>query len=337
MIVCVDDSEESDMQVSDEESDQDLDVKDTEVYAEALASDEDLPGLGDQCQNDGDLQSSLADWAVSFGISLIALSALLSSLKIYHPSLPKDGPMLLITKTSYNVTSVAGGVFHYRGILNSFEKILDIVWSSVPDRHAFKLQLNFDRMTFPEVNARHRTDNSFRQTMDEEHHVIHSPLADVGIDMLACFPYDYMHLVCFSVMKRLLDLWINTTGPLRCHILSSLASMVSDRLLALRSYIPTEFARKPRTLGERCRWKATEFRQFLLYTGPVVLRDMLKPQIYNNFMLLSVGVYILASPKYRLEMNDLANTLLVSFVEHFGQLYDEDFWVYNIHGLVHLS
>lgn len=66
--VCVDDSEVSDMQISDEESDQDLDVEDTEVYAEAFASDKDLPGLGNQCQNDGDLQSSLADWAVSFGL-----------------------------------------------------------------------------------------------------------------------------------------------------------------------------------------------------------------------------------------------------------------------------
>ncbi|KAK0148197.1 hypothetical protein N1851_012082 [Merluccius polli] len=96
-------------------------------------------------------------------------------------------------------------------------------------------------------------------------------------------------------------------------------------LPALRNYIPSEFARRPRALAERCRWKATELRQFLLYTGPVVLRGVLQPQIYDNFMLLSVGVYILASPKYFMEMNELANTLLVSFVEHFGQLYGESF------------
>lgn len=235
-------------------------------------------------------------------------------------------------------------MFHYCGILNSIEKILDKVWSTVPDRHAFKLQLNFDglplfkststqfwpilgmlqgytkkplliglfcgtskpsslaeylhdlvqklktlksgflykqktffvnvlsvvcdsparafirgvkshnayhgcdkchqkgvrksnRMTFPEVNARRRTNDTFRQAEDEEHHVHHSPLADVGIDMVACFPYDYMHLVCLGVMKRLLDLWISTTGPLRCRISSSLASMVSDKLLSLRSLL----------------------------------------------------------------------------------------------------
>ncbi len=145
-----------------------------------------------------------------------------------------------------------------------------------------------NRMTFPEVNARRRTDDSFRQETDEEHHVQHSPFTEVGIDMITCFPYDYMHLVCLGVMRRLLDLWISTTGPLHCRISSSQASMVTDRLLALRNYIPSEFARRPRALVERCRWKATELRQFLLYTGPVVLRGVLQPQIYDNFMLLSV-------------------------------------------------
>ena len=85
------------------------------------------------------------------------------------------------------------------------------------------------------------------------------------------------------------------------------------------------------------RWKATELRQFLLYTGPVVLKDVLAPEVYQNFMLLSVSIYILASPAYCLMLNDFANTLLRAFVKHFGQLYGQQFVVYNIHGLIHLS
>lgn len=444
--IDVDDLEESDMQNGDE-SDEDIvdDIQDKEVYEKTAASIEDLTDLGEQCSEmGGDLQSSLADWAIEFGISLIALTALLSILKIYHSPLPKDGRTLLKTKTSYNITSVAGGLFHYCGILNSIQKFLDLIWSTLPDKHVFKLQLNFDglpifkstsvqfwpilgllqgytkkpiliglfcgtskpnslteylndlvqelkvlkdgflfkqkifflnvvsvvcdtparafirgvkshnayhgcdkchqtgvrksnRMTFPEVNARCRSDDSFRQVTDEQHHVQQSPFIEVGIDMITCFPYDYMHLVCLGVMRRLLDLWIGTTGPLHCRISCSQASMVSDRLLALRNYIPSEFARRPRALLERCRWKATEFRQFLLYTGPVVLRGVVEPQIYDNFMLLSVGVYILASPEYCMELNDFAKTLLISFIKHFGQLYGEEFLVYNVHGLVHLN
>lgn len=84
--VCVDDSGESEMQISDEESNQGLNVEDKEVYEETVGSVEDLPDLGEQfSQSDGDLRNSLADWAVEFGISRMALSALLSILKIYHP------------------------------------------------------------------------------------------------------------------------------------------------------------------------------------------------------------------------------------------------------------
>lgn len=76
-------------------------------------------------------------------------------------------------------------------------------------------------MTFPEVNAKRGTDESFRQATNEEHHIQHSPLTDIGSDMVTCFPQDYMHLVCLGVMRRLLDLWISTIGPLHCIILVS--------------------------------------------------------------------------------------------------------------------
>lgn len=105
----------------------------------------------------------------------------------------------------------------------------------------------------------------------------------------------------------------------------------------LSECIPSEFARRPRGLDERLRWKATELSQLLLYTGPVVLKDVLAPEVYQNFMLLSVSIYILASPTYCLMLNDFANTLLRAFVKHFGELYGQEFVVYNIHGLIHLS
>lgn len=101
---CVDGLGESDMEISDEESDHqniEEDVEDKEVHEETAASVEDQSGLREPCsQRDSDLQSSLADWAIEFGISLIALSALLTILKVHHSSLPKDGRTLLKTKTS---------------------------------------------------------------------------------------------------------------------------------------------------------------------------------------------------------------------------------------------
>lgn len=91
----------------------------------------------DTCsESTSDLRASLADWAIEFG--MMALSALLSILKLHHPFLPKDGRTLLRTKTTYKIETLAGG------ILNAFHRILDNEWSVLPDRHTFRLQLNFD-------------------------------------------------------------------------------------------------------------------------------------------------------------------------------------------------
>ena len=60
--------------------------------------------------------------------------------------------------------------------------------------------------------------------------------------------------------------------------------------------MPNIFARKPRGLEEIDRWKATEYRQFLLHTGKVVLHNVLNPELYNNFLYLDVASSIMISP-----------------------------------------
>ncbi len=47
-------------------------------------------------------------------------------------------------KKTNKIETLAGGIFHYFGILNAFHRILDNVWSVLPDRHTVRLQLNFD-------------------------------------------------------------------------------------------------------------------------------------------------------------------------------------------------
>lgn len=120
------------------------------------------------------------------------------------------------------------------------------------------------RMTFPDTHAALRTDEDFKNGKDEDHHVGHSPLSELNIDMVSCFPHDYMHLVCLGVVRRLLDLWMGSNGPKRCRLSADQSRIISDRLTSLKTFIPKEFARKPRSLTERLRWKATELRQFLL-------------------------------------------------------------------------
>lgn len=128
-----------------------------------------------------------------------------------------------------------------------------------------------------------------------------------------------MHLVCLGVMKRLLNLWLN--GPKHLRIREDKQKMLSQMLINTRSEIPYEFARLPRSLIEHGRWKATEFRQFLLYLGPVLSKNILYEDYYLHFLTFSISIKILCHPKLCLSMNDYASNLLLYFISHFLELY----------------
>ena len=70
-------------------------------------------------------------------------------------------------------------------------------------------------------------------------------------------------------------------------------SQISDALVSMKTFISHEFGRKIRSLSEVDRWKATEFCQFLIYTGPVVLKEQLPSALYGNFLIRSLVISIL--------------------------------------------
>ena len=118
-----------------------------------------------------------------------------------------------------------------------------------------------------------------------------------------------MHLVCLGVMKKLLVLWL-AKGPVAVRIPFRNQTKISESLESLSSYISCDFARKNRPLVDVNRWKATEFRLFLLYTGPVALLGNVDKEIYDNFMLLSVGIHILCHPCFFARFGVFANHFL---------------------------
>jgi len=112
--------------------------------------------------------------------------------------------------------------------------------------------------------------------------------------MVSQFPNDFMHLVCLGVVKRIIMLWMK--GPLvnSCRLGTGTIQRILGTLSAVQPYLPREFNRKGRPLSEVERWKASEFHQFLLYTGPVVLKSHLPIDRYKHFLRLFVGVFCLS-------------------------------------------
>lgn len=191
------------------------------------------------------------------------------------------------------------------------------------------------RVVYPSKISRLRTDDSIRRQTDPDHHHDVSALTELPIDCVSSAPLDYMHLLCLGVQKKLLGLWLG--GPLDVRLGPLDRKQLSDLNLSLVAHVPGEFARKPRGTAEVDRWKATEFRLFLLYTGPVVLKSVLPPDLYNNFLALHCGTFLVSSPTLCHRYVDYAESLFQHFVKTFAKLYGDDQVSYNIHCVLHLA
>ncbi|CAI6373398.1 unnamed protein product [Macrosiphum euphorbiae] len=171
----------------------------------------------------------------------------------------------------------------------------------------------------------------------EEHHVENSIsiLEELPINIISSFGLDYMHLTCLGIMRKLLHLWV-AKGPLNVRLPSSVSKQLSSSLLSLRPFIPCEFSRKPRGLNDLNRFKATELRQILVYTGQVVFKNILNNNCYKHFMALSIAMNILLTSNMGNYVK-YAQNLLYYFVQTFETLYGKHFMSFNVHGLVHIS
>lgn len=190
------------------------------------------------------------------------------------------------------------------------------------------------RMLFLDNDAPKRTDESFRQQKNSAHHKTLSPFCELAIDMVQDFPCDYMHQVNLGVTRRLLLAW--TSGSLKCRLTSSQIACISKKMEDIGQFIPSMFARKPRSFQYIRMWKATEYRQFLMYSGQFVLKDVLSKKLYQHFMKLCVGICILMNENLVTKYGHDADNMLREFVSDSRAIYGDKFVVYNVHSLVHL-
>ena len=113
-----------------------------------------------------------------------------------------------------------------------------------------------------------RTDESFFYRHDVDHHssphqVTHSRMEDSKFRMVTQFPIDVLHQIDLGVCKFLCYAYKDVLG-------NSKFIEMSNVFISFSEFTPREFARKPRPLHEMYNFKATEFRQIVLYTGIVL-------------------------------------------------------------------
>ena len=95
----------------------------------------------------------------------------------------------------------------------------------------------YEKVTYQDTEVVARSDDSFRQQTQGEHHHGSTPLLDLPINMISAFPIDYMHQACLGVMKRLLFMWCRGVKGLKMS--ATQIEEVSSRLTNLRPHIPS--------------------------------------------------------------------------------------------------
>lgn len=153
------------------------------------------------------------------------------------------------------------------------------------------------------------------------------PRLDLAIFLVA----EYMHSVCLRVVRHFLILWIYVPG-LWC--IREYIDEIDNIIMNIRP--PTSIGRLPRGTSDMCRWKASEFRSWLLfYSLPIIPKYM--AFVYSqHWSLFVMSIYLLLKEEISLTDIDIAETMLKLFVRDIGQLYREKDYLYNVHTLIHL-
>lgn len=192
-----------------------------------------------------------------------------------------------------------------------------------------------NRVVFCDASFEKRTDYSFRQKIQDEHHHGTTPFTHLPyIDMINHFPIDYMHVVCLGATRKLLMLFLR--GPLPIRKPAAVVEEMNSTICDLSQFVSSDFLRCGRSLREIDCWKAAEFRLFILYTGMLIFYEPLNYIQYEHFLKFVCAMRILAADSTSADDIEVARHLIVSFVTHFKELYGVENLVFVVHCLLHL-
>jgi hypothetical protein len=155
-----------------------------------------------------------------------------------------------------------------------------------------------------------------------------------GFNFVYGLPPDYMHSVLLGVTKQIMELWLSSPHK-RFYIGSPRErNCIEKRLVAIRP--PSEVHRLPRPIRERKDWKASEWRNWLLFYSLPCIIDVLPFVYVEHFSLLVHSIFILLKNEVTASDIDDSQRNLNRFVWEWQIFYGEQAMNFNVHLLLHL-
>ena len=189
-------------------------------------------------------------------------------------------------------------------------------------------------MVFPGIGHEARTDEEYVNLIDEDHHKGRSPVS-ILLGLVSQVPFECMHSAWLGNVKKVLEAKVGGKfGHQRFNVRK--LNIFNSRLASLAPYKPSDFNRPPRAITEYHNYKATEFRQLLLYTSTSVFKNVFPQEYYDHLMILNSVMRLLISEDTPREMFPFCQESLESYVRSCRVLYGQQFLSYNVRSLLHL-
>lgn len=191
-----------------------------------------------------------------------------------------------------------------------------------------------NREIFEGTTHQLRSNDEYRNMVDDDHHVGRSPLNEL-LDLVTRVPFEAMHSLWLGNVRKAIS--ANIYGKYKLQRMSARKmEIVNSRMLNLAMFCPSDFNRRPQKMSAFCAFKATEFRQIALYTAPSIFKNVFEDDPYKHFLLLHVVSRLLVSKATSPEKLSFCQKALETYVTLCEVIYGLQFLSYNIHCLLHL-
>lgn len=195
------------------------------------------------------------------------------------------------------------------------------------------------KYNYPPTKGDERTDSTFNDRLHVDHHsddyrVKKSLLEEYKYKMVTKFPIDGMHALDQGLGKLIVKAVVQKKIKKGSMDHKKVPS-ACERHGTYKDCAPSLFSRKPRPLSDFGKFKATEFRQFLLYTGLVLVKELLSSSGYYHFLCLSLGYRIISSSNITESRLSVADRLFNIYMRDFHKHYEVNL-SYNVHCLLHM-
>lgn len=153
-------------------------------------------------------------------------------------------------------------------------------------------------------------------------------------NIISSFVPDYMHCVLLGVTKTITNAWFDPSNNEKAWYIGTQVQEIDIKLGNMKP--PSEITRTPKSVKERQHWKATEWKNYLLYYSLLCLMNNMPLKYIKHWFLLVYSMQIFLQDKILPEQFKKAKAALEKFVFQITDLYGIQFFKFNVHLLLHI-